>query len=314
MNFFVKLFGFPETSYVETQAALLNIATFTPAPTPHYFRERCDFAVADGRTISAGTFSAPSVSDLRAACAQATCDVRSTKKTTVRNILGEARSLHFDALTARGAVVQAASQFNYLEMPGPATTPEAGISDYVFDRTQGPACAVACAAGTAYRNYLVPVPFRPDAARRGQTAASQLNGLEDAERHFGTATPWVVTNGYVEAADAERLRAFGGTRLDPNGRAELGSRVRIGVQEDADATDPQAGGRRVTQVYCSALAIGYSRWDGELWEPTARVVLEATYEAALLVGTLKTAEALVEGRDPPPVLLTLVGGARLATS
>jgi hypothetical protein len=59
-------------------------------------------------------------------------------------------------------VVQAASQFNFLEFPSPGCLPEEGISNYANDHTQGPACAVACAAGTAYRNYLVPLPFGSD--------------------------------------------------------------------------------------------------------------------------------------------------------
>ena len=54
-----------------------------------------------------------------------------------------------------GAVFQAASQFNCLEMPDSAVTTDAGISSYVNDNTQGPICAVACAAGTLYRNYFV---------------------------------------------------------------------------------------------------------------------------------------------------------------
>ena len=37
------------------------------------------------------------------------------------------------------------------------STPEMGVTGYVNDRTQGPCCAIACGAGTVYRNYLAPV-------------------------------------------------------------------------------------------------------------------------------------------------------------
>ncbi len=50
---------------------------------------------------------------------------------------------------------QVASQFNLLEMISPNVTPDDGIGIYENDPTQGPACAIACGAGTIYRNYLV---------------------------------------------------------------------------------------------------------------------------------------------------------------
>eukprot|EP01045_Picozoa_sp_COSAG04_P042458 COSAG04_NODE_13423_length_606_cov_210.532544_1_plen_48_part_10 len=46
---------------------------------------------------------------------------------------------------------QVASQFNCLEMVSPGDQPEAGITRYALDHTQGPVCAMACPAGTVYR-------------------------------------------------------------------------------------------------------------------------------------------------------------------
>jgi len=335
MGFFLDLFGFTGKSYQDTQAALLDMATFTPVPTPYYFRERCDFALADGRTVSAGIFSTPSVADLRT-MVQTACTTDNTAvntdtkniaqignlKTTVQNIVGEAKSLHRSS--AEGSVVQAASQFNFLEMPGPKVTPDAGIEEYEFDPTQGPACAVACGAGTAYRNYLVPVPIPSLESRdqsissRGQTKHSQLNGLDGVERYLGdlfvgdddVVVPWIVKNGYVEAPDSEGLEKFNQRLLSkPELRDEIVSRVKIGVQEETAVTHRLSEGNRiVTQTYNSAISIGYSRRKLAQWEPVARAVLDATYEATLLVGILKTFEAILNGSPPPPILLTKVGG------
>ncbi len=69
-------------------------------------------------------------------------------------VVGDVRALHGDPANA-GAVFQVASQFNLLEMISPDVTPEQGITRYESDRTQGPACAMACAAGTVYRNHLL---------------------------------------------------------------------------------------------------------------------------------------------------------------
>jgi len=322
MGFFLDLFGFTGRSYQETQAALLDMATFTPVPTPHYFRERCDFLIdggADQKVVTAGVFSTPSVADLRSmvrhTCGE-TVGVTPTT-TTVQNIVGEARALHQSSwIEESSAVVQAASQFNYLEMPDPRVTPLDGIEEYEFDPTQGPACAVACAAGTAYRNYLVPVPFVAK-QRRGQTKDSQLNGLELVEAYLGDDVPWVVKNGYVEAPDGDKLDKFNQKLLSESGlRDEFISRVQIGVQEDTAVTDKlsqQQHIRTVTQTYNSAISIGYSRRSLSQWEPVARTVLDATYEATLLVGILKTVEAAdaassSDGSKPPPILLTKVGG------
>ena len=71
-----------------------------------------------------------------------------------------------------GALIQVASQFNVLEMTGRSVSPEEGLTRYVHDRTQGPACAVAAGAATIYRNYFVPV-----AGYIGQTSTRQIHVL-----------------------------------------------------------------------------------------------------------------------------------------
>jgi len=62
--------------------------------------------------------------------------------------------LHCD-IENTNALFQAASQFNLLEMIVPHISPEQGVDRYENDFTQGPACAIACGAGTIYRNYFV---------------------------------------------------------------------------------------------------------------------------------------------------------------
>ena len=284
------------------------------------------------------------------------------------NVVGEARSLH--RTIPQGSIVQAASQFNLLEFPSPSVIPEDGITGYQYDRTQGPACAMAAAAGTAYRNYLVPVvPRLPAAAptvpadgaattkqqqqqqQRGQTQHHQLNGLQDvedyvsswhqqanrrrsntSERPLPAGSYWKVSNGYIESTRSQ-LEAFNQALATSSTTAStpgplvdlllvednLISRLRIGVQEDTTVTDDPELHHTVTQTFNSAVSIGYSNISLSLWEPLARLVLKATYEATLLVGVLKTMEyyrrlSLSQSSSPtttpppPPILLTKVGG------
>jgi len=392
MGFFENTFGFEESNYSLAQKNLLDRATFSyapPTPTRDYWQEHCSFELPNGpnkgtRQISAGTFSFPSVEQLRSGV-QNEIDLlldhrkqqqgapmcsSTTQQTTitVRNMIGEARSMHLEPFAGilgktseysseedfppeNHYVFQAASQFNLLEFPSPNTTPEAGIGGYIYDRTQGPACAIACAAGTAYRNYLVPMmkddgsrnesSTNPTIQRRGQTKNWQLNGLQLVEDYLKTSTnlqkvPWTVKNGYMEGKKRSMVELNALLESDPQLHDELLSRLQIGIQEDvtvtdcptttasttatADAAVKPAGEEEsflVTQTYNSAISIGYSRLPNELWTPMAKIVLEATYEATLLVAILKAIQFayLQQEQDnnnnnpkTVTVLLTKVGG------
>ena len=74
-----------------------------------------------------------------------------------------------------GAVFQAASQFNALEMVGPGVSPRQGVAIYSQDPTQGPKCAMACPAGTVFRNYLVDC----GGSAPGQGGDKQIDCLSD---------------------------------------------------------------------------------------------------------------------------------------
>ena len=144
----------------------------------------------NGRRMRFGTLELASLADLRDCTATLGSDPTTL---TLRQVVGEAGSLHVDPDNA-GALFQAASQFNLLEMVSPDVTPEAGITGYEHDRTQGPACAIACGAGTIWRNYFVDVN-----GRVGQTADNQIDCLADLAIHlFPTSgPPWTMSNGYA---------------------------------------------------------------------------------------------------------------------
>lgn len=333
MGFFLDVFGFHELigktgGYTQTQQKLLEMATIEQVPSKHaaYFRERCDFKVSHEKSISAGIFSMPSIKDLRQHANSLMDDIGKDEcgRITVRNIIGAARDLHISGhvVTNENAeapvvVVQAASQFNFLEFPSPGCLPEEGISNYANDHTQGPACAVACAAGTAYRNYLVPVPFGSDQElqqqQRGQTQQHQLNGLLDVERYLihkkGIREgPWEVRNGYIEST-REQLNSLNKLLKSDNAmEEEMIASMRIGLQESATVTDDPELNLQVTQTYNSAISIGYSMLPESLWQPVSEIVQSATYEATLLAAVIQCRR----GKPPPVVFLTKVGGGVFA--
>jgi hypothetical protein len=225
----------------------------------------------------------------------------------VRIVKADARQMHRQPLY-HGALFQVASQFNLLEMVSPEVTPEDGVTRYQRDPTQGPACAIAAGAATIYRNYLVPV-----GGIGGQTRDRQLDGLADLGASLaGTlgvpvSQLWHMRNGYALCSEGG-LELVGRhlLALDEQGRDALRSQLRIGLHWQVEVTDDTEPPRpKVSHALCSALPIAYSSIPSKRWEPFARLVLEAAYEATLLAGALHP----IRGGTNAVVLTRVGGGA-----
>lgn len=68
-------------------------------------------------------------------------------------------------------------------------------------------------------------------------------------------------------------------------------------------TSGRQTGHHITQVFCSALPVAYTSAPARIWEPFARLVLSAAYEATLWAGLLNAART-----GDARVYLTLLGG------
>ena len=286
MSWFEDLTGFAESGYAATRARL---------------RVEGDrlHSLANGRNWRIGRLETPSLAELRERAAPALAATRGNLR--VRNLAADAHALHArPELT--GALVQVASQFNLLEMPSYHVTPEDGVSDYEYDRTQGPACARAAGAGTIYRNYFAPV-----GEHIGQTQEHQIDTLADLRTVLPGGDRITMRNGYA-ILDKDTLQRIK-TALDSASPAELDalrSRLRIGLHWDVEVTAAGApSGQCVSQAYCSALPLSYNRdSDPALWQPFARLVLEAAYEATLLAGVINASRP----GGSNSLYLTLLGG------
>ncbi len=96
--------------------------------------------------------------------------------------------------------------------------------------------------------------------------------------------------------------------LEPTARDvdELRGQLCIGLHHDVEVTDaPQRPGPKVTQAFCSALPVAYTDIAPSAWEPFARLVLGAVYEATLRAAALRHQE----GGSPKVPLTRLGGGA-----
>lgn len=288
MDWFERITGFRELAYEETRSRL---------------------RVAGGRLHSAhsarsygiGVLETPRLAELRVRAREVV--ERSTGGLKVSCVSGEARRMHADPRNER-ALFQVASQFNLLEMTSEEVTPEDGVTRYQADRTQGPACAIAAGAATIYRNYFAPVD-----GDTGQTRMRQIDCLRDLGAALGNdrdAALWTMRNGYalctghgLDVIDA-RLGACGPEDVDA-----LRATLRIGLHWDVELTERAEAERCVSQAYCSALPVGYSRLraPAERWRRFATLVLEAAYEATLLAAVLNR-----ERTGCGAVFLTRVGG------
>lgn len=283
MDWFERITGFAERGYDETQSLLrVEVGRLV---TPH---SRKGWGV--------GRFDAPSLAELRARVREA--DVP-TALSTFSEIHDDAMALHADPASA-GALFQVASQFNALEMVHPEVTPDDGVTRYAYDRTQGPACAIAAGAATIWRNYLMPLP-----GGVGQRAARQLDTLADLGHALGNddGSLWQMRNGYALCTEAG-LKHIDGVLASASAEEldRLRGLLRVGLHHDVEVTAADVP-HTVSQVFCSALPCAYSRVPLARWERFARLVLEAAYEATLLAGVLNRSR-----HGDARVYLTRLGG------
>lgn len=291
MDWFERLTGFRERSYEDTRARLVVEG--------HQLR-----SLKNGHSYGIGTLELASLQSLRDRVLEST---GKPGRLTLRNVEGNLATMH-EQPEYKGALFQVASQFNLLETSSEKITPEQGVTRYQDDHTPGPACAVAAGAATLYRNFFVPI-----AGASGQTSERQLDTLADLGARLGreigcpVESLWTMHNGYAMCtADGltsirDYLAAAHSDEID-----ELRGLLRVGVHSDVEVTSFEGTPRPfVSQVFCAALPVAHvkPRLPVSLWQPFAKLILEAAYEATLWAAVLQA-----ERGGSNTLLLTRLGG------
>mmetsp|Transcript_286 Transcript_286/g.968 ORF Transcript_286/g.968 Transcript_286/m.968 type:complete len:406 (-) Transcript_286:87-1304(-) len=305
-QWFEQLFGFREQApdnYAITQAKL------------QYEGVSLKSADKPDRTYTAGSFLTPSVAEYRTKIDLAEARERLGGKgmCSLEEIVDDVSAVHIRTEN-KGATFQAASQFNCLEHTSEEGLPEHGITCYSYDRTQGPACAICCAPGTAVRNYKV--KLHGDDKEEGQSKGRQVENLAEIEKLLKNGEQqryFRVVSGYT-MADNDSLTALNGVMAKPGIEDEVIAKLRIGVQQDTEVTCYAFGQKMceeedqlVTQAYCSAISVSYSRARVDLWKPFARLILLGAYEACFYTAV----EAALRHPEWPgsrKLYLTALGG------
>ena len=121
------------------------------------------------------------------------------------------------------------------------------------------------------------------------------------------------SDGYCFSTEANLSRlnsVLQGKEDDVTDAIKVGVHKHVGVTYQGRFIEtPRNEAPTVTQIYCSALSCAYSGLSKESWEPFARLVLNACYEATLwaaVVNSLESSELQTGYRHD--VFLTLIGG------
>jgi len=312
-SWFYRLFGFHEEDLGSFNEVRNQFEHIIPEEDPEntILRSR-----SNGEIFKVGIFETPSVQQLHKLHEEAratTTPQSDSQGITFKNIVGNIRSLILDSKN-EGEVFQAASQFNCLEMIGPRVTPEMGVTCYHLDKTQGPACALACPAATIVRNY-----FAGKINGYGQACGNQLDMMKDVAKLLENAKQkyWVMRNGYLMPTNNFKLRALQ-KRLEKSKASKVGAKItsslRVGVHwNTATYAHGNRGAEphRVCQVLTSAVPVAYAKGTSKKdWEQLASAVLNGAYEATLAVGAVLAAK---RGRRVT-VYLTCVGGGAFGNS
>jgi hypothetical protein len=286
-DWFETLFGFSETNAAKVRQSLIVDGPLLRSK-------------VNGRSFEYGQLEVVSLKSLRARVAGVMkVGTSGSSSLDVMELVGDAKALHADPSNT-GAVFQVASQFNLLEMVSPSVAPEQGVTIYENDPTQGPACAMACSAGTVFRNYFIEID-----GQIGQTATKQVDCLAEIGRMLGNVENrlWNMKNGYALPTAAGLVEIDSKLKsMSTEERDQLAAELKIGLQWNSQVT-LNGCEHRVTQAYCSALPVAYSRLPLRHWESFARLILDAAYEATFAAAILNQS-----GGFSDQLYLTLLGG------
>jgi hypothetical protein len=251
--------------------------------------------VPSGKILQSGHFATKSLENLKVAARKIYKHTHNSPHKTVDVVVGNVQDL-LRKPEYNHATFQVASQFNCLEMIDPSS----GISIYELDGTQGPACSIACGAGTLYRNYLHVVDSRYPSVR-GQSKYRQINHskafLEEL-LPLSVDSGALIKNGYLYPTAAALMHLH--SKNESTIRTAM-DKLEVGVHTETEVTLPIPKPQYVTQVFTSAMPID-DRWKSDELKQAhklANAILLASFKAVLYASKCNIGSNIV--------VLTLLG-------
>lgn len=202
-------------------------------------------------------------------------------KVNLHHIVEDITNIHLNK-KYENSTIQVASQFNCLEMIDQTKTPQDGITNYIYDRTQGPICTLSTPAGLAYRNYIY-----LNGDTQIDTTKEPLQYLKSiTEKNIG----WNIVNGYMFFNDIDQLRNTHNILLELSieQRNYFKNFIKVGIHNNLGVFDytKKKQTNIVNHVYCSGIPISYNtnipKDKHFLFSGLSELFLEAIYELTLL--------------------------------
>ena len=249
MHWFKEIFGFTET--------LENINKYITFD----FTNNKIISTANNKEFLFGELKVKSLKELRKELIvkeSSSQNIKGSIKISQR--IGNIKNIHYEN---KDVLIQVASQFNLLEMMYPEQTPQQGITIYVDDHTQGPICAMSCAAGTLYRNYK-----------------TNINTLSNIEKLF-TKEYWYMKNGYTIFNNIDITEFNKEVYIN---QEKIKEELLFGIQENTEVMNTN---HTLSQIYCSAIPISYitNVLEKDL-ERFSKLILDSAYEATFISAIL----------------------------
>ena len=310
---------------IKTDDMLSSIALLFSNPTKKTVEKHTLICDVDGlkdefKRQYIGMFDRPTLAELNKCIksAEYVAHFKTLESTNIRGgltfnhiITSDVALLHCEPSNA-GAVFQVASQFNCLEMFDNGYTPNMGVTIYSNDRTQGPACAMACPAALVYRNYFV--KHTKNGYDYNGQCEQQIDNLEDIDKLLKNTTNqfWIMRNGYVIIDNVAKLEQVS-TEINKKPSNSVRDALRVGVHWSTsvvDNTEKKLKGHQVCQVYASALPVS-TRYNTKIsythidtWTDFATCILDGSYMATLCIAAL----IALKSQKRINCYLTLIGG------
>jgi len=284
------------------------------------------------RTYLPGTFYCPTLKEIRKDAMETAKDFFVKNKTVWRekfpNQVNIKNLENLNVMDALGnsyyqeCIFQVASQTNCLEHPHSGVNPELGITDYYKDKTQGPACSIACPAGTYVRNWHGLPKDKPQTRNTQISLLGKLAKKIKNKDSLGTYKFFSEQNGYVLVTRTQKKnlkKLFNSLQEQEKFNSDIVDNIQIGVMEDTEVLcsgtldkikiykyEPNPDKKfTVTQVFCSAISLEstYNKRDKHSIDILAKAILDAQYESLLWLAVKNACDT---GKNS--VFLTLVGG------
>ncbi|KAH0790870.1 hypothetical protein GPJ56_005291 [Histomonas meleagridis] len=196
-----------------------------------------------------------------------------------------------------GATYLAASNFNCLEFVGAGQSAQDGVTNYVYDQTQGPYCSLGSGPAIVYRNYFVKHPT-------GEI------GQFTREVELLSKTPITVVHGYPKIYETKSLEKIDFDWTNPDNYpvgVHRNCQLTMSRNRDGFYFIDEKEDRIVHHIFAAAFNFAGTVVYNKFTQMVSKNMLAAEYRGAIL-GAWENSLMFPNRKGSNKLYLTLLGG------